>query len=515
MPDSQPTDRPRTGDVPAIVLGLRPGTTIGEGRYRVIEKLGEGGMGSVFAAEDLRLHRRVAIKVLHQQNAEARARLMTEVELLASLHDPRVVAVTDIGEVDSALFMVTEFLQGVTLEEFVENWIAEYHGPVPPPLALRIGSAIASALSAVHSVGYIHRDLKPANLMLKVSKGSIDWLKLIDFGLSARSGINASREGTPDYVAPETVENNGGGAGGVTGVGTDLYSLGCVLFELLSGRRPFTGTPEDIVTAHCKAPRPRVESGLEEVDDFVERLMARRLADRPESAKWVATELLRLEAKLSREGTVIERAPMSAPSTSAASTSPLWPGKPANSSTLLAHDLEALSGKSKRRVALAVGIAVLALVLLLVWRFVDSPSPTSEPANPPTVAVAEPASPPVPVEPVEPVTAEATPPTPPEDDLAPLSPVKPAAVAKATKPAKTRVVVTEPTCDASPEWKRSMAHELSQLETFVAQHSETKAAWSKFEPQLQRYREATSPSECAQVNRARREALQALGIPDE
>ncbi len=381
--------------------------------------------------------------------------------------------------------------------------MAEHHGPIPVPLALRIGSAIAGALSAVHSVGYIHRDLKPANLMLKESKGTIDWLKLIDFGLSARSGVMASREGTPDYVAPETLESNEGGVGGVIGEGTDLYSLGCLLFELVSGRRPFEGTTESMMKAHLSAPRPRVQSGLPDIDDLVEKLMAVSIKDRPDSAKWVATELLRLEAKLAREGTLMQRAPAGPtnrlPDRKASETIRVTRDGP--TSAQLASEVEAGRRKSRNRTLMAVTFVVALALVLFFWPR-GAPMPQVPVETPVPVEVVKPAPKDETHEPVAAVVA----PKPVDDQLSPLSPTTPKPVKPA--PVVKRIVITEKDCVVDDQWRRGRGQDLNELSALNDKNRSVSAvAMEKAERELQKsISEAQSSSDCVKVT----EALDAL-----
>lgn len=413
-----------------LSTGFEPGATIGEGRYRVLKRLGEGGMGSVYAAKDLRLDRTVAIKVLHEQDAAARALLRQEASLLATLHDPRVIAITDLGESGAALFMVTEYLQGQTLQQFLDGYFVPRSSdgavlaarPIPVGLTLRIGSTIAGALRAVHSVGYIHRDLKPANLMLEVSKDGVEWLKLIDFGLSTRSGIAATRAGTPIYLAPETAEEGKGGLGGVTGPGTDLYSLGCLLYEMLTGAPMFDGTTLEILEAHQRPSRPRANTGFDELDDFLATLLARRLEDRPSSAKEVASELARLDAKLSERSTHVGPAPF-APQTR--KLPPREPTTAAPTQQVLVELNRSNQSRTRLFAALSLALVVLAWGLWFLMSRVEpgpevvpvvtAPSPSVEVVVDAGAAVAEvdplevlPKLPLTPVEKIKPVTVKPT-----------------------------------------------------------------------------------------------------------
>ncbi|SEP52993.1 serine/threonine-protein kinase [Amycolatopsis saalfeldensis] len=205
-------------------------------RYEVDElPLGRGGMGAVHRGHDRRLGRRVAIKLLRLpgRDEELEERFAREARILATLDHAGVPALYDFGTHDDRLFQVMQFVEGVT----VADLLAE-HGPLPVPWAAAIAAQATAVLSAAHARSVCHRDLKPANLML-CPDGSV---KVMDFGLAVLREADVARFtragqllGTPSYMAPEQIQR------GLAEPRSDLYALGCVLHEMLTGKQLFTG----------------------------------------------------------------------------------------------------------------------------------------------------------------------------------------------------------------------------------------------------------------------------------
>lgn len=249
------------------------------GRYELAELIGAGGMGEVWRGRDLSLDRDVAVKVIARPGDDKLAlRLRSEARAAARLSDPHVVAVHDVGEGHvggrTIVFLVMELVDGLPLE-------AE-RGPSAVEDVVRWGVQICEGLQAAHTAGIVHRDIKPANIML-TAKGRI---KICDFGIARESGARGLTTtgaviGSPAYMAPEQ-------ARGEHDARTDLYALGCVLYELLTGEPPFTGSGWDVLAQHAsrmpepvRTHRPEVTG---ELDRLVLRLLSKDPADRPPSA---------------------------------------------------------------------------------------------------------------------------------------------------------------------------------------------------------------------------------------
>src|SRR5918911_3109469 len=219
-------------------------------RYELGERLGEGGMGVVYRATDLRTGGPVAIELLPPALAHSavwRQRLEREAKLAAGLTSPRVVRVLDLFEHEGTPVLVMEYVAGETLAQVLRE-----RGRLPVAEALDLAREVARALAAAHAEGVIHRDLKPSNI--KLVDGQV---KVLDFGLArlaAGDGLSASGGylGTPEYSAPEQAE-------GQADERTDVYALGIVLYELLRGQPPFRGgSPLGVLRQHVEAPVPRL-----------------------------------------------------------------------------------------------------------------------------------------------------------------------------------------------------------------------------------------------------------------
>jgi serine/threonine-protein kinase len=260
------------------------------GRYAVERKLGEGGMGVVYAARDDRLGRAVALKTLRQvlDDDTARQRLWREARAAASVSHPNVCQIYEVGDDEGQLFIAMELLDGEPLSERLAR------GALPVPEAVSIELGTLSALSALHARGIVHRDLKPSNVFL-----TPHGVKLLDFGL-ARPEPDASADtndaltrtglvmGTPRYMAPEQA------AGDAVDARSDLFAAGAILFEMLAGRPAFTGrTVADILhaTKYEQPPALVGSPAITAVDRVIRRAMAKSPADRPASADEIAADL--------------------------------------------------------------------------------------------------------------------------------------------------------------------------------------------------------------------------------
>jgi serine/threonine protein kinase len=261
-----------------------------DGKYTLIKLVGEGNVGAVWEAKHSDLNRTVALKVIRDDIEDpALADLRHEAEILASLTHPGITIVHDFVETDGDIcFIVMEYLNGQNLEQVLE---VRPHG-LPEITVLSMAAEIADALSEAHKHGLVHRDLKPANLFYEDS-GRI---KVCDFGIAvaaADAGIAAAGSqyltGTPQFMSPEQCD------GAPVDARSDLYSMGCVLYALLTGQPPFGGRAEDVIASHrSKRPipprlfRPEISA---ELDEVVMRLLAKDRQDRPSDAGSLAVTL--------------------------------------------------------------------------------------------------------------------------------------------------------------------------------------------------------------------------------
>ncbi len=266
------------------------GETIGP--YRVLRELGQGGMGTVVLAADTRLGRQVALKTVSGPQAgtpDGRQQLLAEARAAAALNHPAIAAVHDVIEVDGEVAIVFEYVDGETLAARLAK------GPLPETQAVAIAVQLADALGVAHAQGVLHRDLKPSNVMLAPG-GAV---KILDFGiarLGRGSDDGAPREflGTPGYVAPEQW------VGRPADERADLYALGVVLFEMVSGKRPFPERePFSLARASLDRMARRLSTVVPGVSPGLDRLVSRLLASdpdlRPPRARVVADELRQLQ----------------------------------------------------------------------------------------------------------------------------------------------------------------------------------------------------------------------------
>ena len=229
--------------------------------YRIERLLGRGGMSVVYLAEHLRLERKVALKLLTPELAEDerfRERFLRESELAASLDHPNVIPIHDADEADGVLFIAMRYVEGSDLARLLAE-----RGRLDPAEALSILGRVADALDAAHTQGLIHRDVKPGNVLIS-SEGHV---YLSDFGLTRRTEEDAPLTesgqfvGTIDYVAPEQIESKGVSAQ------TDVYALSGVLFECLTGERPFRGDSTlGMLFAHLQNDPPKASERVEDIE---------------------------------------------------------------------------------------------------------------------------------------------------------------------------------------------------------------------------------------------------------
>ncbi|MBN2497911.1 MAG: protein kinase [Deltaproteobacteria bacterium] len=277
------------------------------GPYELGEKLGQGGMGLVYKARDLVSGDRVAVKLLRSElseNKRCRQRFLREARLGKRIQHPHVIRIRDYGEQGGRLYLAMEYLEGVSLA----RWRREH--PAPDPIRIgRIGQMVASALAAVHETGIIHRDVKSENIMLVG-----EHVKLMDFGLAVGEEVSrmtraGSLLGTIAYMSPEQAR------GEELDERSDLYSLGVVLYELVAGSPPFSGTEATVLQAILHDPAPRLDPAAPEgLRALIEALLEKSPDSRPASAKSVAEALADWLARSGADTRVsMERAPAPAP----------------------------------------------------------------------------------------------------------------------------------------------------------------------------------------------------------
>ncbi|NNE45493.1 MAG: serine/threonine protein kinase, partial [Rhodothermales bacterium] len=273
------------------------GTTISH--YRIVDELGRGGMGIVYRAEDTKLDRTVAIKFLPPNtlgSEEETARFYREAKAAAALHHPNVATVFEINEAPGAsgeplLFIAMEFIDGESLTDLIAR------GPVPAEEAVAVVAQIADGLGAAHDKGIVHRDIKPANIMMS-SDGRP---KVLDFGVArlereATLTQTGSTIGTTAYMSPEQIR------GEPVDKRSDLWSLGIVFHELLTGFRPFQGDYEAAITFAIMNQEPTLSEDVpDNLLSVLRKLLAKNADDRYQSANELAVDL--------RAGTVTVAAP--------------------------------------------------------------------------------------------------------------------------------------------------------------------------------------------------------------
>jgi YVTN family beta-propeller protein len=259
--------------------------------YRIEGLLGRGGMGVVYLAEHIRLRRRVALKLLTPEFAEDpkfRDRFVRESQLAASLEHPNIIPIYDAGEEGGLLYIAMRFVEGTDLKSVIVE-----QGALPPERVLPILAQAAAALDAAHARGLVHRDVKPGNILLSSEAGSLDHVYLSDFGLTKRmtsdSGITGTGQfvGTLDYAAPEQFE------GKQLDGRADVYSLGGVLYECLTGEIPYRRDNQAaLVYAHLMADPPKVTEAKPELPEAIDAVVAKAMAKNPEGRYSSSGELV-------------------------------------------------------------------------------------------------------------------------------------------------------------------------------------------------------------------------------
>jgi eukaryotic-like serine/threonine-protein kinase len=302
--------------------------TLFDGRYQILRKLGAGGMANVYLAEDQELGRRVAIKILNDRHANDEQfveRFRREAKNAAALSHPNIVSIYDRGEAEGTYYIAMEYLDGRSLKELILS-----RGDAPIAVVVEYAQQILSALGFAHRHGIVHRDIKPHNALVD-GEGRV---KVTDFGI-ARAGTSQMTEagsivGTAQYLSPEQAR------GGDVDQRSDLYSVGVLMYEMLTGSVPFAGdTPVEIAMKHLsqtpEPPSTRRADVPRELDLVVMRALAKDPADRYQSAEEMKADLDRIArgAGVAREteetATQIMRSPMAGPLAATAATNIIPP----------------------------------------------------------------------------------------------------------------------------------------------------------------------------------------------
>ena len=352
-------------------------------RYRLSEKLGEGGMGAVYRAEDTVLGRAVALKFLSGsvlRDKERRARLVREARAAAAIDHPNVCTVYEIDEVEGQPFIAMAYVSGHNLEDQIAR------GPLELRDALDIACQLAGGLQAAHHGGVVHRDLKPANVIMSVVSNGVR-AKIVDFGLAQLSAVSrltavSTPIGTDSYVSPEQMN------GEVVDHRSDIWSLGVILYEMVTGKQPFRGERREAVfyaIAHL-APEPmsRLRAGVpEELERIVSKCLEKDAACRYSDAAELKAELSRLLHSLPDSGFA---SPVSLPeapleTTSLPKQSSRWVALAAEESASgrqLAVRPSSQRGRLLRLIWVAGLLALLLVAAIVVW-FLQSPRRTPGP----------------------------------------------------------------------------------------------------------------------------------------
>ncbi|HEX5747214.1 MAG TPA: serine/threonine-protein kinase [Archangium sp.] len=387
-----------------------PLTGLKVGEYELRQRIGVGGMGLVYEGIQPLIGKRVAVKVLRPELAAAEeqvARLLAEARAVNAIRHRGIVDIFGFGQVpDGRQYIIMEYLEGVALDAHLTE-----KGRLPVYEALDILDEVLSALGAAHGAGVVHRDLKPSNIFLVKQPDGSRYVKLLDFGL-AKMGLPTGRTaqtrtdmvvGTPEYMAPEQAR------GQPVGPMTDLYALGVVAFEMVTGRLPFTGTsPVDLLMKHVDARPPRPSEFLPELpaalDAFILQMLTKDPEARPGSAEQLRRQLQRLRDTLAQQAqahharpTASEHPPREATPEALAPAGPVTPEpgpapepvKPQPPPPEVTRDTG--GNASSRRLLLGVGALALVAVgggLVLAVRGGETP-----PNPPPAVAIAPPEQP--------------------------------------------------------------------------------------------------------------------------
>ncbi len=341
-----PSDGPPTAVAPAVAV---PG-------YQMVRKLGEGGMGAVYLFRDLKLNRDVAVKTLRANDArpEVVARFWAEAEVMAAVRHPHVVPVFELCKDSEHPFMIMEYLPNGPLSDRLKD------GPLAPPAAAALLAKVASGVAAAHDLGIVHRDLKPGNVLLDAA----DEPKVADFGLAKRAANDLTRTqavmGTPYYMAPELAA----GRAKFVGPTADVWALGVMLYECVSGDRPFEadtteGLLSQITTAEPVSLRARVRGLSRDLDTIAAKCLSKEPERRYPTAGELAADL----------GRFLRGEPIAARPVGAVGRAVRWARRKPTAAAAFGLG------------ALAAALAAVAVVLLGFWQTADSAKRAAEEAR--------------------------------------------------------------------------------------------------------------------------------------
>ena len=264
---------------PVVSGVLSKGSVIGH--YEILEEIGKGSMGCVYKAHDRALNRIVAIKTLTRQlSEESILRFQEEARALSRLNHPHVATIYQIDVTDEHVpYIVMEYVEGQTLADIIAKDF-----PLNPDWIVFMVGQIAGALHAVHRAGILHRDLKPSNIVISSREGEVEKVKIIDFGVAfdetreqrlTRKGVTI---GTPLYMSPEQI------SGDDLSPATDLYSMGCILYEMLEGKPPYKGTREEVLASHMRGQAPLLSKQHRKMQALINSALHKDPAKRPRDA---------------------------------------------------------------------------------------------------------------------------------------------------------------------------------------------------------------------------------------
>ncbi len=344
------------------------------GSYKILDQLGQGGMGTVFVAEHTTLQRKVALKVLPVVKARdkiALERFYREARAAAALNHQHIVKLHDISQGAGVHFLVMEFVDGVTLQELIDK-----AGPMHYTQAVQIISQVANGLQHAHDKGFVHRDIKPANIIQE--KNGV--VKILDMGL-ARSfdkpedNLTAQLDadsvmGTVDYIAPEQALRK------PADHRSDIYSLGATFFNLITGNTPFQGTTAQKLMGHQLTEVPKLSklrgAVPPELNDIVARMMAKNPKDRYQSCSDLIDALARWIPSDS-PNSIMKSGPINADDTRRQTSSRA--DKQATKKSLLKKKKKAAQEKKRKYILAAIGTGIGAMLLLIVWMLWPSRKP--------------------------------------------------------------------------------------------------------------------------------------------